>query len=148
MGVVTHRCTWCTSWNRIPATVGDRPVNCGRCKRPLPTPKILELLVDVHSELKVLAHDSANAAWSADALRPRLEKQQLRMAHAEEYYRGFRATVNASIDLVVDMQVMVREIQNALQRRGLLASALKAVLTVILRILRVQISVPLALPPA
>ncbi|UOE45133.1 hypothetical protein [Agromyces larvae] len=148
MGTVTHRCTWCATTNRIPATVGDRRVLCGRCRGPLPTPRILELLVDIHRELEAIAIDSAKAVWTADALRPRLERQKLRMAHAQKFYRGFEATVSSSIELVVSMQVIVQEIEIKLQRRGLLEATLKAVLTVLLRILRVQISVPLQLPPA
>lgn len=70
------------------------------------------------------------------------------MAHAQSFYRGFETTVSSSIDLVVGMQVIVQEIEVRLQRRGVLEAALKAVLSFILRLLRIQVAVPLQLPPA
>jgi hypothetical protein len=134
--------------NRIPATVGDRRVRCGKCRGYLATPRILELLVDIHRELEAISTDATKPAWTADALRPRLERQKLRMAHAQSFYRGFETTVSSSIDLVVGMQVIVQEIEVRLQRRGVLEAALKAVLSFILRLLRIQVAVPLQLPPA
>jgi hypothetical protein len=109
---------------------------------------ILKLLHDIHRELRTISNDSAGLIWSAESLRPRLERQKLRIAHAQTFYRGFEATVRSSIDLVVDMQVAVQEIEIKLQRRGMLEVAIKAILVFIARVLKVQVSVPLQLPSA
>lgn len=68
------------------------------------------------------------------------------MAHAEAHFRGFSSTVSASMDLVVDMQLAVREIEIRLQRRGILEAALRTVLEMISRLLRIQIQLALPLP--
>lgn len=146
MGILTHRCEWCGILNALPDDVGDRRLRCGKCKGPLPTPRILSILVDIHRQLQAISADSASPSWNADRLRPRLEKQKLRMAHAEAHFRGFSSTVSASMDLVVDMQLAVREIEIRLQRRGILEAALRTVLEMISRLLRIQIQLALPLP--
>lgn len=112
----------------------------------MPTPKILDVLRDIDRELAMIANDATKPLWSAAALRPRLQRQQLRIAHAQAHYRGFDSTVASSMELVVEMQVVAGEIEMRLQRRGILESSIKALLVLIVRILRVQFTVPLSLP--
>lgn len=125
-----HRCDACGKRNRIPAAVGVRGIRCGGCGHALPTPKILERLSRVKTELQDLSVRLRRFDYPRNhtEIEGKLRRQKAILANLPDL-PGYRLTSHASFDLIIEIGVLVDELEHRLQR-----TALKVALRILVEI--------------
>lgn len=125
-----YTCDACKKRNRIPATVGVRGIKCGECGHALPTPKILERLNQVKTELQGLSARLRPFDFPRNhtEIERTLSRQKAILANLPDL-PGYRLTSHASFDLIIEIGVLVDELERRLRR-----TALKVALRILVEI--------------
>ncbi len=123
-------CDACGKRNRIPAQVGVRGIRCGECGHALATPKIVERLTQVKTELRDLSAKLKRFDYPRNHvdIERKLSRQKAILANLPDL-PGYRLTSQASFDLIVEISVLVGELERGLQR-----TALKVALRILVEI--------------